>query len=78
MVREVVKEFQDIIRVKFDILLEDGPFNPDLAEDVLPKLYLTHSSGISAFFLVMKELDISTITYQMNTFSYLWFTSSSA
>ena len=39
MVREVVKEFQDILRVKFDILLEDGPFNPDLAEDVLPKLY---------------------------------------
>ena len=39
MVREVVKEFQDILRVQFNVMLENRPFNPDIAEEVLPKLY---------------------------------------
>lgn len=39
MVREVVKEFRDILRINFNIILEDRPFNPEIAEEVLPKLY---------------------------------------
>ena len=39
MVREVVREFRDILRIKFDILLEDRPINLEIAEEVLPKLY---------------------------------------
>ena len=39
MVRELVKEFRDILRLQFNIILEDHPFNLDLTEEVLPKLY---------------------------------------
>ena len=39
MVRELVKEFRDILRLQFNIILEDHPFNPDITEEVLPKLY---------------------------------------
>ena len=39
MVKELVKEFRDILRTQFNIILEDHPFNPDITEEVLPKLY---------------------------------------
>ena len=39
MVREVVKEFRDILRIRFNVILENRSFNPEIAEEVLPKLY---------------------------------------
>ena len=39
MIRDLVKEFRDILRLQFNIILEDRPFNPEITEEVLPKLY---------------------------------------
>ena len=39
MVKELVKEFRDILRIQFNIILEDRPFNPEDTAEVLPKLY---------------------------------------
>ena len=45
MVREVVKEFRDILRTKFDIEFEERPLNLDIVEEVLPKLYFNTFIG---------------------------------
>ena len=39
MIKELVKEFRDILRTQFNIVIEERPFNPDTAEKILPKLY---------------------------------------
>ena len=50
MVREVVKEFRDILRIKFNVVLEDRPFSPEIAEEVLPKLYFdTYTKNVCIY-----------------------------
>ena len=50
MVQEVVKEFRDILRIKFNVVLEDRPFSPEIAEEVLPKLYFdTYTKNVCIY-----------------------------